>query len=95
MSALGAQAARAKREADATVKVEPEARCWRGFVVRHSGHGTEWARVAIPEHVLRQYMVVIPGKGGMQPPNLRSIVSGMIEVELSSDGFVEGRGWPK
>lgn len=86
-----------KMDREATVEVPaPSAeKRWRGMVLHMDGSGTSWARVNIPESVMRKYLVEIPGKGGVQPPNLRAIVSGMIESELSSDGFVEGRGWGK
>jgi len=51
--------------------------------------------VAIPDHIVQRYIVELPNKGRVQPPNLRSIVSAMVETELSSDAFIEGRGWPK
>lgn len=51
--------------------------------------------MAIPQHIVDQYLVELPGKGRVQPPNMRSIVIAMIETELSSDAFIEARGWPK
>lgn len=63
---------------------------WRGFVVRMGAGGTEHCRVALPESVMRQYIV-----GEMQPPNMRGVVAAKIEEHLSGDQFVEGRGWPK
>jgi len=89
VSNLGAQAAKAKRESTDGTHRE-ESREWRGMVVRMGQGGTEWARVAIPESVLRQYLV-----GQMEPPNTRGIVAAHIENELRGDPFVEGRGWPR
>lgn len=95
MSNLGAQAARARRADEPAPSLVPPAREWRGHVQRSTSHGTEWVRVAIPQHIVDQYLVELPGKGRVQPPNMRSIVIAMIETELSSDAFIEARGWPK
>ena len=97
MSNLGAQAARSKREAETEIRViskAPEKR-WRGFVLYADASGTSRARVSIPESVLRQYVVELPNRPGIEAPNSRGVAIGMIENELGSDAFVEGRGWPK
>lgn len=84
MSKLGAQYAAKPVAADAP------ARPWRGHVMRLTPHGAEWARVAIPEHVLAQYIV-----GQKEPPNTRGIAIAKIETELAGDSFTTGRGWPR
>lgn len=67
----------------------PEKR-WRGHVVLMGEGGTRWARVSLPESVMRKHLV-----GEIEPPNMRNIVASNIENELMGDKFVEGRGWPK
>lgn len=83
MSNIGAQAQRAKRE----VK-EPEP-VWKGHVLLMGPGGTRWARVALPESVMRAHLVA-----DIEPPNMRGFVASRVESELMSDGFVDGR-WPR
>lgn len=86
MSKLGAQYGSQQKP----VSAAEEPRSWRGHVMRLGPGGTEWARLAIPEHVLMRYIV-----GSKEPPNTRGIAIAKIETELGGDSFVTGRGWPK
>lgn len=65
---------------------EPE-RVWYACALVREGTLFRWAKVALPESVVRAHLV------SEHPPDLRSRVTPMIENELHSEGIVTGRGW--